>query len=138
MSRLKNVVVPTRIQMTCPTKIHEKKALMSSLLKGRRLRMENHLKRTRRRDQKPVAAARSSSLVGRWKRGDVRSGRWARNGALEDEGSTGGALVTFDVEEECVVTCAGCVEGDVALVGGVEAVVNVDVPEGGAGGIELF
>lgn len=36
------------------------------MLKGRPERIENHLKRTPRRCQKPVAAARSSSFVGRW------------------------------------------------------------------------
>jgi len=40
----KKVVVPRMIHITWPTKIHEKKALMSSMLNGLELLIENHLK----------------------------------------------------------------------------------------------
>lgn len=59
------VVVPTRIHTKWPNRIHDKKAPHSSALNGRVLRMENHLKRTLSLCQNPVAAAKSSSLVGR-------------------------------------------------------------------------
>lgn len=60
------MVVPTRIQTKCPNNIHDTKAPHSSALNGLALRIENHLKRTLSLCQNPVAAARSSSFVGRW------------------------------------------------------------------------
>ena len=65
INREKKVVVPTRIQTIFPKTNQETKALQSSIFQGRTLRIENHLKRTFSRDQNPVAAASSSSFVGR-------------------------------------------------------------------------
>lgn len=48
----------------CPSINHETKAPHSSAFQGLMERMDAHLKRTRSRCQKPVAAARSSSFVG--------------------------------------------------------------------------
>ena len=63
----KKVVVPMNIHRICPKMNQEKKALISSVLNGRALRIENHLKWTLNRDQKPVAAANSSCLDGAWR-----------------------------------------------------------------------
>lgn len=60
------MVVPRMIQMMWPNKIQDTKALMSSVLNGRTVRIDAHLNRTARRDQNPFAARRNSSLVGRW------------------------------------------------------------------------
>ena len=65
MMREKKVVVPTRIQTKCPNRNQETNAPHSSAFQGRMLRIENHLKRTLSRSPKPLAAANSSSLVGR-------------------------------------------------------------------------
>lgn len=59
------MVVPTRIQTKWPNNIHDTKAPHSSALNGRVLLIEYHLNRTLSLSQNPVAAARSSSLVGR-------------------------------------------------------------------------
>lgn len=59
------VVVPTKIQTMCPRTNQETNALQSSTSQGRALLMENHLNRIFSLDQKPVAAASSSSFVGR-------------------------------------------------------------------------
>lgn len=60
------MVVPTRIHTKCPNNIQDTKAPHSSALNGLALRIENHLKRTLSLCQNPVAAAKSSSFVGRW------------------------------------------------------------------------
>jgi hypothetical protein len=61
----KKVVVPARIHTMCPRNTHDTKAPHSSAFHGRMLRIETHLKRILSRCQNPLAAARSSSLVGR-------------------------------------------------------------------------
>jgi hypothetical protein len=66
ITREKNVVVPMKIHAMFPNTNQDTKALQSSIFHGRTLLIENHLKWTFSRDQKPVAAARSSSFVGRW------------------------------------------------------------------------
>lgn len=62
----KNVVVPTKIQTRWLRMNHDTKAPHSSAFHGRMLRMESHLNRTFSLWEKPLAAARSSSFVGRW------------------------------------------------------------------------
>lgn len=59
-------MVPTKIHTICPNTNQDTNAPHSSAFHGRMLRMENHLKRTFSRWPKPLAAARSSSFVGRW------------------------------------------------------------------------
>jgi hypothetical protein len=86
ITREKKVVVPTKTQTIFPSTNQETKALQSSTFQGRTLLIENHLKRTFRRDQNPVAAASSSSFVGRW--GNFgRCGRWRY---LLDDGEESG------------------------------------------------
>jgi hypothetical protein len=65
ITREKNVVVPTKIQTMCPNRNQDTNAPHSSAFQGLMLLMENHLKRTLRRSRNPLAAASSSSLVGR-------------------------------------------------------------------------
>lgn len=72
MTMEKKVVVPTRIHSRWPSMNQETNAPHSSAFQGRMLRIECHLNRACRRCQKPVAAARNSSLVGR---GGI-FGRW--------------------------------------------------------------
>lgn len=62
--REKKVVVPTRIQTRWPNMNHETNAPHSSAFQGRISRIDIHLNLTFILDQKPVAAASSSSFVG--------------------------------------------------------------------------
>ena len=65
MTREKNVVVPTKIHTKCPSINQDTKAPHSSAFHGRMDRMDIHLNLTFNRCRKLVAAARSSSFVGR-------------------------------------------------------------------------
>lgn len=60
------MVVPTKIQTIWPNRNHETNAPHSSAFHGRMLLIDIHLNRTLKRSQKPLAAASSSSFVGRW------------------------------------------------------------------------